>query len=101
MDVGCGALDRDSGSGRLVWKATQQRELKAPECEVWDGADSRTHSGQLSLGLGSCGCGMGRRNFGEKLGLTLPWAFSTRTSLLKPGRSSGRRPVVQDIFKPV
>lgn len=57
-------------------------------------------SGKLSLGLGGCGCGVGRRNLGEKLGLTLPWAFSTRTARLKPGRSSGRRPVVRDIFKP-
>lgn len=41
---------------------------------------------------------MGRRNFGERLGLTIPCAFSTRTARLKPGRSSGRRPVWFVIF---
>lgn len=97
MDVGCGALDRDSGSGRLVWKATQYGELKHLSVRfgmVWiaELGTAKPWFRELRVCVGT---------LGEKLGLTLPWAFSTRTSRLKPGRSSGRRPVVQDIFKPV
>lgn len=54
--------------------------------------------GQLSLGLG---LRVGRRNLGERLGLSLLWTCSPRTARLRPGRSSGRRPMFNDIFKPV
>lgn len=57
--------------------------------------------GQLKPRFGGCGCGVGHRNLGERLGLSLPWTFSSRTARLRPRRSSGRRPVFSDIFKPV